>query len=107
MTTPQNGILKTAGAITRAEALALRKRLFAKWGPELMWLIGPDGTKVHPRNLVIRRGKKRVILRVHVDPAREFVQEDWANCEYLHYKINLWFEAIGSCWRFRIQEVRK
>ena len=56
---------------------------------------------------MVNKGKKRVTLQVHVDPTREFVQDDWASCEYLDHHINIWFEAMGSRWAFRYQEVQK
>ena len=93
----------TAADISASTVIAAIRRKFI----ELPLLDSPDGSPLSWDNLVVNKGKKRVTLQVHVDPTREFVQDDWANCEYLAYHINVWFEGIGSRWSFRFQEVRK
>ena len=99
---------KTPSAITGADinvttvVAALRRKFI-----ELPHLDGPDGKPLSWDTLVVNKGKKRVKLQVPVDPDHETVQEDWADCEYLHHHINLWFEALGSIWRFTFDEVRK
>ena len=70
-------------------------------------LDGPDGKPLSWDNFVVNKSKKRVKLQVPVDPDHETVQEDWADCEWLHHRINLWFEALGSSWSFTFEEVRK
>ena len=70
-------------------------------------LDGPDAKPLNWDNFVVNKSKKRVKLQVPVDPDHETVQEDWADCEWLHHRINLWFEALGSSWSFTFEEVRK
>ena len=77
-----------------------------KW-IEFAYFHGPDGKPLSWDTLVVNKGKKRVKLQVPVDPDHETAQEDWADCEYLHWHINRWFEAMGSSWCFTFEEVRK
>ena len=99
---------ETARAITAADVNAntVSSLLREKW-IEISYLAGPDGKPLSWDNLVVNKGKKRVTLHVHVDPTREFVQDDWACCEYLDHQVNVWFEGMGSRWAFRYLEVRK
>ena len=99
---------KPARAIIAADinANTVSSLLREEW-IELPDLDGPDGKPLSWDTLVVNKGKKRVKLQVLVDPDHETVQEDWADCEYLHHHINLWFEALGSIWRFTFDEVRK
>ena len=101
-------LYETARAITAADVNAntVSSLLREKW-IEISYLTGPDGKPLSWDNLVVNKSKKRVKLQVPVDPDHETVQEDWADCEYLHHHINLWFEALGSSWRFTFDEVRK
>ena len=99
---------KTPSAINAADinattvVAALRRKFI-----ELPHLDGPDGKPLSWDTQVVNKGKKRVKLQVPVDPDHETVQEDWADSEYLNHHINLWFEALGSSWRFTFEEVRK
>ena len=77
-----------------------------KW-IEFAYFHGPDGKPLSWDTLVVNKGKKRVKLQVPVDPDHETVQEDWADCEWLHWHINRWFEDLGSSWSFTFEEVRK
>ena len=99
---------KPASAIIAADinANTVSSLLREKW-IKLAYLDGPDGKPLRWDTLVVNKGKKRVKLQVPVDPAHETVQEDWANCEYLPHHLTLWFEDLGSSWRFTFEEVRK
>ena len=99
---------KTPSAITAADinattvVAALRRKFI-----ELPLLDGPDGKPLSWDTLVVNKGKKRVKLQVPVDPDHKSVQKDWADCEYLHWHINRWFEDLGSGWSFTFEEGQK
>jgi len=77
-----------------------------KW-IEFAYFHGPDGKPLSWDTLVVNKGKKRVKLQIPVGPDHETVQEDLADCEWLHWHINRWFEDLGSSWSYTFEEVRK
>ena len=56
---------------------------------------------------MFNKGQKRLKLQFLVDLDHQCVQEDWADCEWLHLHNNRWFEDLGSSWSFTFEEVRK
>ena len=99
---------KPVGAIVAADINAdtIFSFLRKKW-IEFPYLKAPDGSDLTWENLVMNKGKKRVTLRVPLAQSRQFDQDDWVDCEYLHYHINIWFKDLGSPWSFRYQGWKK
>ena len=69
--------------------------------PEVNDMKGLDGCSVSWDNAAFNLRKKRVTLYVFFDHMRPTRQEDWAEWEWLHYRINSWLEYHQTTWRFR------
>jgi hypothetical protein len=69
--------------------------------PEVSEMKGLDGSSVSWDNAAFNLRKKRVTLFVTYDQMRPTRQEDWAEWEWLHYRINSWLEHHQTPWRFR------
>ena len=69
--------------------------------PEVSEMKSPDGSSVSWDNAAFNLRKKRVTLYVFFDHMRPTRQEEWAEWEWLHYRINSYLEHHMTHWRFR------
>ena len=69
--------------------------------PEVSEMKGLDGSSVSWDDAAFNLRKKRITLYVFFDHMRPTRQEDWAEWEWLHFRINSWLEYNQTPWRFR------
>ena len=73
--------------------------------PEISELKGPSGNPLSWDTAFFDHRKNRIILFVIHDQMRPTRQEDWADCEWLDHRINVWLEYLQTPWRFSYQGI--